>query len=207
MYITYIIIAATVMVSLLAFNNAVFFANNVFHPSTIVSRKQWHRFFTHALLHADYLHLFVNMYSLFLFGPMVEEAFYEIFGKGKGSFLFILLYVSSIVLSSYPSFEKHKNNPGYSAVGASGAIAAVVFACAFIFPMMKLGFLFIPFLKLPAFVLGFLYLVYSWYMGRKQSDRIAHDAHFYGAVFGVLFCILIRWQFLPDFWRQVQNYF
>jgi membrane associated rhomboid family serine protease len=206
MYVTYIIMAAAIMISIMAFNNAAFFANNVFHPVTIIGRNQWYRFISHGFVHGNYFHLFVNMYVLFTFGKITENFFSELFGIAQGRVYFLVLYFGGLIFSSLPSFAMHKNNPGYSAVGASGAVSSIVFACIFIDPKMQLGFLMLP-IRIPGWIFGLLYLGYSWYMSKKQLDNVGHDAHFYGAVFGIFFCIIVKWQLALSFWEQVQTYF
>jgi membrane associated rhomboid family serine protease len=195
------------LVSLLAFRDRGVYLKTIFYPWQMAREKEWHRFISHGFIHADYLHLGVNMYSLYLFGGIVEEMFRLHFGNGKGIFYFLILYFFGIILSSFPSFEKHRNNPAYSAVGASGAVSAVAFSFILLFPTQKLSFIFLPFLQIPGFVLGIAYLVYSWYMAKRSSDHIAHDAHFWGAAFGVVFTSLIDYRFLIRFWVEISSYF
>lgn len=210
--VTYIIIAITCVTSYGAFNDLGLFQRYLFSPYLINAQKQWYRFFSHAFIHADFLHLAMNMYTLYLFGGSkgsingVEITFEFLFGHAKGLFYYILLYVGGIMISSYPSFEKHKHNVQYSAVGASGAVSAVVFASILMYPTMTLRFFFLP-IDIPAFVLGILYLVYSWYMARRGTDNIGHDAHFWGAVFGVVFTAAIKYQLLFSFVAQMKDYF
>lgn len=196
--ITFIIIGMTCLFSIPAFQNRELFGKFLFNPYIIHRNKEWWRFFTHAFVHADWMHLIVNMYSMYLFGLIVEETFVDVFGTEKGVLFFILLYVGGIMLSSYPSFEKHKNNAGYNAVGASGAVSAVVFSSILVYPQMTLALLFLP-IPMPGWIFGILYLTYSWYMGKKGTDNIGHDAHFWGAVFGIVFTATIKPAFVISF--------
>ena len=100
--------------------------------------------------------------------------------------MYVALYIGGIIFASIPGMVKHANDPSYRAVGASGAVSAVLFAQILILPTQGVSILFIP-IELPAFLFGGLYLIYSWYMDNRGGDHVAHDAHFYGAIFGILF--------------------
>jgi membrane associated rhomboid family serine protease len=167
----------------------------IFNPYVINVRKQWHRFITHGFIHADYMHLAVNMFVLFFFGRVVESSFIEMFGA-IGIVGYILLYVSAIGIASISSYMKYKNSPNYNSLGASGATSAVLYASILLNPWGELYLYFIP---LPGIVFGVLYLVYSSYMGKRGGDYINHDAHIYGAIFGFLYPILIKPQLAVRF--------
>lgn len=199
--ITNLLIALTVISSFLAFNNQVLFSNCVFNPYIIEKRKQYYRFITAGFIHADWMHLLFNMYALYLFGSNVEIAFKEIFQQ-LGTVLYIALYFSALIMSAMFSFYKHKENPNYNAIGASGAVSAVLFVSIILFPSQRLMIFPIPFF-IPSYILGPLYLWYSYYMGRKGMDNIGHDAHFFGAVWGVLFIVLLWKDALSHFIWQV----
>lgn len=203
--ITYIIIAITALISFLAFSNRSLFDKLLFDPYRINHLRQYYRFFTHGLVHADWIHLGINMFVLLSFGRMVEDVFMQIFGTGKGIYFYVLLYIGGLLLSATPSFGKHKNNAWYTAVGASGAVSAIVFASILISPLSGIRFIFIPF-DIPAFIFGILYLGYSAYMSRKGHDNIGHDAHFYGALYGLLYTILIKPALLTGFINQISSY-
>ena len=141
MKITWIIILLTSAISIPAFSNRAFFDKMKFNAFIIKENKQWYRFISYGLIHADWMHLLINMFVLYSFGEQVEMMFIYIFGL-KGTILFLILYVSAIFISAYPSYEKHKNNSWYNAVGASGAVSAVVFNCflpAFTFTSVALN--------------------------------------------------------------------
>ncbi len=201
MSVTLIIIAATVIVSIGAFQNAQLFDKLRFDPYSMRINKDWHRFFSYALLHADWGHLLINMFVLFSFGRNVELLF-ELFFGNKAMLYFILLYVGGVFISVIPSFEKHKDNPYYVAVGASGAVSAVLFSSILMYPQGKIIFLLFP-VPIPAFVFGILYLIFSAYMARRAKDNIGHDVHFWGAVFGFAFTILLRPAFIVDFINHI----
>jgi len=189
--ITILIILTTSIFSILAFQNRTLFNKYLFNPYIISRNKEWQRFFTHAFIHADWGHLLMNMFVLYSFGTQLENYYFEVLFQSKSILYYILLYVGGILISSYPSFEKHKNDAYYNSVGASGAVSAVVFSCILINPMQKLIFILLPF-PIPGVIFGILYLIYSWYMSKRGTDNIGHDAHFWGAVFGVVFTILLK---------------
>jgi len=164
-----------------------------FSPYRTIHRKEWHRLITHGFVHADYVHLFVNMFVLYSFGSAVES----IFGRLKESSLihsatlnFCLLYFGGIVIASLTTLKKHKDNFYYHSVGASGAVSAVVFTYIFFDPLSKLLFMF--FIPVPAIIFGIAYLAYSHYMSKQEGDYINHDAHFVGSVFGFIYPLLIN---------------
>jgi membrane associated rhomboid family serine protease len=190
MSVTLIIIIGTVIVSLLAFNNREIFRRLAFNAYDIKHFKNSYRFLSYALIHADWIHLFVNMMVLYSFGRTVEH-YYELLFGVKGILYFILLYIGGTALSTLPSYGKHKDDYSYTAVGASGAVSAVVFSFIVFDPLNKLMIFPIP-IGIPAIIFGVLYLVYSAYMGKKNIDNVGHDAHFWGAIFGFVFTIALK---------------
>ena len=176
-----------------------------FNAYEIHNRKQGYRFLSYGLVHADGLHLFVNMYVLYSFGNWVEFFFSQYFQE-RSTLYFILLYVGALFASVIPAYEKHKNHSYYNAVGASGAISAIVFSSILFDPLAPMGLLLIPF-HFPAVVFGVAYLVYSYYMAKKGSDSIGHDAHFFGALFGIMFTILLNKNIAVNFYYQMINWF
>lgn len=201
MNITIIIIILTAIVSFMAFSNAEAFYRLKFNAFLINHNRQYYRFFSYAFVHADWGHLLVNMFVLFSFGTAVENSFAEFFA-GRAGFYYLLLYVGGIGFSTLPAFSKHKNNDSYNAVGASGAVAAVLFSSILMNPQMSIIFLFFP-VPIPAWIFGILYLIYSAYMARRGSDNIGHDAHFWGAVFGLVFTVALHPGFLSSFFNNI----
>jgi len=175
----------------------------MFNAYMIHHRKEWWRFFSSGILHADWMHLAFNMFSFYMFGRGVEEAFSYMFGV-KGTFFFLLLYVGGIAMSSLYSYEKQKHNIYYNALGASGAVSAVIFAYIIIAPTAKLGFLFIP-VPIPAYLFGLIFLGIEYYMGKKGNSNIGHDAHFWGAVYGALLTIVLKPALFMAFIEQIMN--
>ncbi len=193
---TIILIVITSLVSLSAFNDGRVFQSLLFEPFVIRARGEWYRFITHAFIHANWPHLLVNMFVLYMFGRNVEMLYGMITG-GSPVVPFLILYGGGILFSSLPSFKRYMLDPSYRAVGASGAVSAVLFAQILMLPTTSVYFFLIPF-PIPAFVFGILYLFYSWYMDRKGGDNVAHDAHFYGALFGILYTAALDPQLLFD---------
>jgi membrane associated rhomboid family serine protease len=159
------------------------FERLLFAPFAINTRKEYWRLLTHGFVHGSGTHLFVNMLVLYMFGPTVASGL-EGSMPVPGSYLLILIYLLAIPISAWPSYHKHQWNPNYKAVGASGATSAIVFASVLLFPASKMLLLILP-IPLPAWLFGPLYLVYEGYMARRGQDAIAHDAHLYGALFGL----------------------
>lgn len=202
--ITLIIIIVTAAISISAFSKSELMYRYQFNPYMVAHRKEWYRFFTHGFLHADWLHLIINMLVLYFFGSVVENYFTHIFGVFKGSVFFILLYASSLVAASITTFEKHKNNHYYNAVGASGAVSAILFSSVVFNPWMKIYLYGI--IGLPGIVWAFIYVGYSFYMGRKAQDNINHEAHLWGAIFGFVFTILIKPSIFLHFIDQLLSF-
>jgi len=188
--------------SFFSFNNATAVSRMIMNPYLVSTRNEYYRFLTSGFIHKDFTHLLFNMFSLFFFGQNVEFAFKQIF-DGFGGTFFILLYIMAIVVSDLPTFFKHRNNPGYNSLGASGGVAAVIFASIILSPLNDIC---IYFFCAPGFILGTLYLVFSFYMGRNSNDGINHDAHLYGALFGLLFCAILYPSSLPQFIEQISSW-
>lgn len=204
---TLILIAITSIVSIMAFNRRDLMAKMQFNPYQTYHRKEWHRLISHGFLHADYTHLIINMIVLFSFGSSVERTFNQLEAAGHMSqprVYFVALYLGAILVSSLTTLKKHKDNYWYNAVGASGAVSAVVFTHIFFAPWSKLYLYFL--IGIPGIVFGPLYLAYSYYMSKKNADMINHDAHFIGAVFGFLFPLLINPKFINIFLNQILNF-
>ncbi len=200
---TYIIAVLTIIVSIIGFSNRSLFDKLTFNPYLINKNRQVYRFLTHALVHGSTMHLVFNVLVLVSFGIGVEHYFKTIWGS-LGLYYFILLYVGGVLISSAPSYFKHRENPYYTAVGASGAISAVVFASMLFDPWSRIYIMFIP-IGIPAFIFGVLYLIFSAYMSKRGGDNIGHDAHFWGAVFGFIFTIILRPELFLRFIELIFN--
>lgn len=195
-----IIVLITIGVSVFVFYNRIWFDKLSLRPYLMRQKGQWYRLFSHVLVHADWAHLLVNMYVLFIFGKVCEVYFAHFFPL-QPHLYFLLLYLSSIVVSSIYTIIKHGKNKYYSAVGASGAVMSIVFTSIFFDPWNKLWFL--GLIPVPGIVFGVLYLAYSYYMGKKNIDNIGHDAHFAGAIYGLIFPVIIDFSLLNNFIQKL----
>jgi membrane associated rhomboid family serine protease len=200
---TNIIIGITLLVSFYAFNNQRVLRQLIMNPYQTKINREYYRFLTSGFIHNDHMHLAFNMVSLYFFGSVMERLFVLIFG-GIGTVYYILLYVLGIIVSDIPTYFKHQSNPGYNALGASGGVAAVIFAFILFLPLEKIDLFF--FVPIPGFILGTLYVLYSYFQGRKSNDNINHDAHLYGAIFGVIFCSVLYPAVIPHFFQQIMEW-
>ncbi|MGE5424032.1 MAG: rhomboid family intramembrane serine protease [Syntrophothermus sp.] len=197
MAITYAIIGITTLVSIYCFNEPRFFDKLKFNAFDVKHSNQWHRFFTYGFVHAGWIHLLINMFVLYSFGAGLEDYFAQV--KPDQSFLmYFTLYLGSLIVSTVPSYYKHKNDVFYNSVGASGAVSAVLFAYILAMPWQKLMIFPIPF-PLPAPLFAVLFLVYESYMSKRGKDNVGHDAHISGAVFGLVFMLIIQPELAKQF--------
>lgn len=178
------IIAANILVTLRGFNDQTFFDRYKFNIAAIQAGQK-ERTLTSGFLHVDISHLFFNMFTLFFFADVVINWF--------GAFKFLVIYFVSLLAGSLLAMFFHKNEPYYSAVGASGAVTGILYAAILLQPDMQLGIMFIP-IPLPAYVLGIAYLLYSIYGMKSRLGNIGHTAHFGGAIGGYAMTLL----FLPS---------
>jgi membrane associated rhomboid family serine protease len=201
MEVTYGIILFTVVASIVCFNNDELFNQLKFNAFDVHHGKQWYRFFSYGFLHANWVHLLINMVVFYSFGTLVEH-YFKVFFHEKYILYYLLLYLGGLLLSIIPAFGKHKNDVLYNAVGASGAVSSVIFASIIILPKAPISFFFIP-VEIPAWIFGILYIIYEFYMSRKAKDNIGHDAHFWGAVYGVIFTIVLKPSLAAGFLHQI----
>lgn len=202
--ITYVIIGITCLISYQAFNDPSLRAKLLFIPSAVKNNGEQYRFFSHGFIHADLMHLVFNMYALYIFGGAAEYAFQILFGQTFGGVAYLLFYLIAIAASSYVDFNRHQDNRAYSALGASGAVAAVMWPFIMFAPWN--WFIFPP---LPAILLGFGYIAYSHYADKKGGSNIGHNAHLWGAIFGLVAYVALSAVLAPDilqyFFAQLLN--
>jgi membrane associated rhomboid family serine protease len=205
MSITYIIIGFTVLVSFWAFNDRIVFAKLMHRPYDESRRGEHYRWLTSGFLHGDMTHLLFNMISLLFFGPTVEEHF-DLLLPGFSKVAYLIFYLLSILAASSATFVKHKDNPTFASIGASGAVSAVVFAAILFEPLSRIGMFFLPPI-IPGFIYGIFYLWYSSYAANHSNDNIDHTAHLYGALFGFGFPIVFQPSLLLVFINKVVGWF
>jgi membrane associated rhomboid family serine protease len=198
----YLIIILTIGLSLLAFQNYSFYEKALFRPYLIKHSNEWWRWISSGFIHQDYMHLIVNMLSFYFFADVMLEHFNKISNTDNG-ILFLLFYLSALVMSGMFSYYKYQNNYGYAALGASGAVSAIIFSYILVSPLSSIYLYYV--IKIPAWLFGILYLYYEYAMGKKQIDNVGHDAHFFGALYGFVFPIIIHPQSGLDFLRNFIN--
>lgn len=198
--ITLIIILITVLVSVLCFRGMLDINALKFNAYGVWHRTQWHRMLSYGLVHAGWGHLFFNMLTLYFFGTVVERYFQASFGTASVA-LYVVFYVSAIAVSTIGDLIKYKDDYIYNAVGASGAVSAVLFASILFEPKMGIYIYLIP-IPIPGYIFAPLYLLYCWYMAKRNMDNIGHTAHFWGAIYGLAFPLICRpdifWHFLSQ---------
>jgi membrane associated rhomboid family serine protease len=198
--ITFVIIGITCLVSYLAFSNTNLFNKLIFYPSNMKATNEWYRFVTHGFIHADFQHLAFNMFTMYFFGGIVENVFHGLFGN---VLVYPLYYLLALFFSSIPSYQKNRSNSYYRSLGASGAVSAVLFSTILFDPWMTLRLYFA--IPIPAILFAIGYVAYSMYMSRKGNDHIGHDAHLSGALFGLLFPILLKPSLINHFITQLTH--
>ncbi len=200
---TTLIIIVTVVISFAAFNNANVFQKSLMNPYMVFQKKEYWRLITSGFIHGSYVHLGFNMFTFYFFGAAVERVFGQVLGESS-TVVFVLFYLSAIVISDLSNAYKRRNEVTYNSLGASGAVSAMVFASILYFPLNDICLYGI--FCLPGFILGIVYVVYSYYQGRNMSDNINHEAHLYGAIYGAIFGIVVYPQAAMNFVNQILSY-
>ncbi|MGN7203440.1 rhomboid family intramembrane serine protease [Pedobacter sp. SAFR-022] len=185
-----LILVFTVVTSIYAFNDHTLYGKFMLHPYSVYRKNKLYTLITSGMIHSDWMHLIFNMMTFFFFAFTLEAQI--------GSFRFGLIYFLSLILSDIPSVLKHKDDFWYNSLGASGAISGVLFSYILFYPLSKLYLFFIP-IGIPAVLFGGLYLMYCVYASKQSRDNINHDAHFFGALTGIIITILIIPGIVPHF--------
>jgi membrane associated rhomboid family serine protease len=196
MPIVYIIIAVTVLMSIAAFQNKELESRWIMRPYAVKHHRQWYRFITSGFIHADWTHLIINMLVFYSFASVVYY-YYTAYFSAKALWYFILLYLGGMVIADVPTYARYRDQSWYASLGASGAVSAVTFASVLIEPRSMVYLMGI--IALPSIVWAIGYLAYSHYMAQRGGDNINHSAHFYGAVFGLIYTLALRPSFAVDF--------
>ncbi len=184
--VTFSLMAINVIISVIGFSNADLINKAIMWPYGVKRNKEYYRFITSGFIHADLFHLIFNMFSFYFFGRAIEMYFTQ-YGLG-GSVAYLLLYFLGLIVSDIPSYFKHQNDSSYRALGASGAVSAVIFACILFQPW---GTILIYFIPMPFIVFAFVYLGYCIYMSKKSLGHVNHDAHLWGSIFGLVFTLVL----------------
>lgn len=208
-------ITLTLLVGILIFSIYCFSDRNkmykyLFHPYSIYHNKEHYRFLTHAFIHGDYIHLAFNCIALYSFGTALENYFFpQLFGEKLGKVYYILLFTGGIYAASFTEYFRNKNNPNYSSLGASGAISSVMFCFIMVSPLSQISLFFFP---MQGWIAGVLLLGVSYYLIRRKktsdySDNISHESHFWGALFGVAFILILKPALAKHFISQIVGVF
>ncbi|MBS1742875.1 MAG: rhomboid family intramembrane serine protease [Bacteroidetes bacterium] len=185
--VTILLIAANVLFSFVGFSNRELVDKTIMWPYYIKRNNQFYRLVTSGFLHADWMHLIFNMFTLFFFGRNIE-AIFAVGGLG-GNLSYLLLYFLGMIVADLPSYFRHKDDYGYRALGASGAVSAIVFASVVFDPWSSIYIY--GALKLSAALYAVLFIVYCVYMDKRGRDNINHNAHLWGALFGLGFTLVL----------------
>lgn len=196
--VTFSLIAVNVIISLIGFSNADFVDKTIMWPYKIKREKQYYRFITSGFIHADFFHLLFNMFSFYFFGTAIEHYFFQ-YGLG-GNVSYLLLYFLGVIIADIPSYLKNQDNYNYKALGASGAVSAVIFACILFNPW---GTILIYFIPMPFIVFAFLYLGYCIYMSKRNIGYVNHDAHLWGSLFGLIFTAILIASLNPEMFPKI----
>ncbi len=187
-----IIILVTVVFSYMAFNDKSLMDKTLYIPYDCKHNNNYSRIISHVFIHADYGHLLFNMFTLYFMGnSLLKYGFYPAYGSVMGQAHFFALYFLGGVFATLIPYVRNQDNPNYRSLGASGAVSAIVFASIIWHPTMELNIMFIP-IPIKAYIFGPLYLLYEFYADKKGQSGIAHDAHIGGAIFGVLYVLIIN---------------
>lgn len=189
-----LIFILTIITTLLAFSNEELYGKFMMHPYSVYRRRNVYTLITSGFIHKDWMHLFFNMFSFYFFAFNLERTI--------GHWQFGVLYLVSMVLSDLPSVAKHREDFWYNSLGASGAISAVVFGYILFFPMTGMYIMPIPF-EIKAIFFGPLYLIYCSYASKYSRDNVNHDAHFFGALSGIMITIAMYPKVVPLFLHQI----
>jgi len=193
-----VIFGITIASSLLAFYNDELYDRMILNPYHVSKGSETYTLLTSGFIHKDWMHLIFNMMTYYFFAFQLEAMI--------GHWQFALLYIVSLVLSDLPTVYKNRENFWYRSLGASGAISAVVFSAIMFDPTAKMGLLLIP-IQIPAIIFGALYLAYCVYASRRSSDGINHDAHFYGALCGIILTVILIPQSVHIFFDKLAHAF
>jgi len=195
---TLALIAVTVLVSWLAFERPALLDRLILWPPAIDRKKQYDRLLTHGFVHADWAHLLFNMITLYFFGRQIEAEMSSVIGPIG----FVAFYLSAIVIAILPTYLRHRHDVHYRSLGASGAVSAVLFAYILLWPWARIIVFVLP---MPAILYAVMYVAYSIWMNKRGGDNINHSAHLSGALYGVLFMLVMEPRIGPYFLQRLMN--
>ena len=200
---TLILIIITTVSSIYGWNNPELQHKWMFNPYATYHGKQYYRFLSSGFIHSNTMHLLFNMIVLFFFGGVIERIYTNNFGP-TGMIFYLITYLGGIIVANIRTFFKYRDVDHYNSLGASGGVASILFASIIYRPTSSICIYFA--LCIPAFILGILYLVYSYFAAKRSGDNINHDAHLYGSLFGVIFTIILRPVVILKFFERIKNF-
>lgn len=189
--ITIIIVVATCMISFNAFNKEDLKYRLAFSPYEVKHHQKYAKYITHMFVHADITHLLFNMLSLYFVGRLLEMLLVVHYGRILGELHYFTLYFLGGFFATFWPMLRNHDNPNYLSLGASGAVSSILFACIIWEPRLELSLMFLP-IPIPAYIFGPLYLAFEFWAFRRNKTNIAHDAHIGGALFGVIYVLIIN---------------
>ncbi len=202
--ITKILTIVVFVVSLKGFSDLAFFEKYKHSPYRVFHGKEYYRMLTSGFLHGSYVHLFINLFVFWQFGQFVEvNIFYYVFGSQIGAIVYLLLVLLAVVAGNIHSTLKHKNDAYYGSIGLSGAVSAILFAYVLLDPWSKIYLYAI--IPIHTVVAAVLYLLYSQWASKNSNDNVDHSAHFYGALFGLLYTVIVYPPIVPYFIDKLVN--
>ena len=176
-----IILIITIVVSVIGLSSPKFLVRCLLIPFRVSHGSGYAGLITSGFVHADATHMLFNLITYYFFAFRLEAV--------MGSTLFVLLYFSAMLIGGLGTVVKHRDNPQYASLGASGAVLGVLFASIVYFPRQSISFLLLP-IPIPAPLFAVGYLAYSWYSSRTPRGNVNHDAHIFGALTGLLFVLV-----------------
>lgn len=182
----------------------------MFYPYLIKRHNEHYRFLTHAFIHGDYIHLLFNALALYSFGMDLEERIFpELYGPKLAPMVYLILFTGGIYAASFTEYLRNRDNSSYSSLGASGAISSIMFVWILLNPTGIIGLFFIP---VPGWLAGIILLGVSYYLIQRKkkgtySDGISHEAHFWGAIFGIMVIVVTKPFVLKLFFDHVVSVF
>ncbi|GAB3246393.1 rhomboid family intramembrane serine protease [Larkinella harenae] len=203
MNVTLAIIVITVLVTLYGWQNESFLESTVLNPQKVFRRGQWYRLLTSGFVHADLGHLAFNMFTLYFFGTLIEQIFGALFGE-SGSIYLLGFYLIAIVVSDLPTLIRHRDRANYNSLGASGGVSALLFGAIMFVPTENIRIMGV--IPIPGFIFGAIYMAYSFYESRQGRGRINHDAHLFGAIFGIIVVVVLYPPVISHFVSQVSGW-
>jgi membrane associated rhomboid family serine protease len=206
--ITYTFLTIIIIFSAYCLNDRKAMNKYLFHPYSTYHYHEHYRFLTHAFIHGDVMHLAFNCLALYSFGITLEDGFFgnpEVFDPRFGKLYYIILFTGGIYAASFTEYFRNRNNPDYSSLGASGAISSVMFCFIMISPISRISLFFFP---MQGWIAGLLLLGVSYYLIRRKkttayTDNISHESHFWGALFGIAFVLVLKPALLHSFIYQI----